>query len=235
MLAAGISVLAWQYRNASYLLPMIPALALLAGGFSPFTGRRHAPWFLACLAGAFLIKCTAGELPWGLDFSRSTIQPLAAPLVTYCEQRRGNELIVVDVADDLFASDLPLPRLRYAATNLTENGPRYSLPFERMGISVTVPQFASLAALEPQFRDYLRQWSVDSSKPLATLIIARSPDELGALALAHPEADFVAPVRYREALALAPHAVAPAGKDYFFLIARHRIERTSPPAWSCGM
>jgi 4-amino-4-deoxy-L-arabinose transferase-like glycosyltransferase len=233
--ASGATILAWQYRNASYLLPLIPAVALVAAAYSPFMQRRWAPWMLACLATAFLIKCSAPELPWGLAFGKSTVQPLAAPLITYCEQRRGNELIVVDVADDLYASALPLPRLRYAAVTYSANGPRYGLPFDEMGIVTSVEQFESLPRFEPQFRDRLRQWGINSSEPIATLIALRNPEELGALALAHPESDFVIPERYRTAVALAPHSIAPAGPNFFFLIARHRIERTSPPAWTCEM
>ena len=34
------AVLGWQYRNAAYLLPLIPALALLTAGWSPVRARR---------------------------------------------------------------------------------------------------------------------------------------------------------------------------------------------------
>jgi hypothetical protein len=104
-----------------------------------------------------------------------------------------------------------------------------------MGIVTAIGQLENLPALEPQFRDYLRQWGIDSSAPIATLIAVHGPEELGALALARPESDFVIPARYSNVVRLAPHSVAPAGIDYFFLIARHRIERTAPPAWTCKM
>jgi len=39
MLAA---VLGWQYRNASYLLPLVPALAIVAAAWGPFRTRRYA-------------------------------------------------------------------------------------------------------------------------------------------------------------------------------------------------
>ena len=232
---AAASVMVWQYRNATYLLPLVPALAILAAAHSPFAQRRYLPWMLACLAGAFLVKCSLPEMPWGLVFRKASVQPLAAPLATYCEQDRDNPLIVVDLADDLYAAALPLARVRYAMVNPAAYDSQYGMPFEQMGIAMTVDQFNRLSELEPGFRDRLRQWGIDSSDPIATLILAATPEELGALALAHGEADFVMPARYRDAVRQAPHTVTPAGEGYFFLISRQRRERTSPRGWTCRM
>ena len=109
------AVLGWQYRNASYLLPLVPALALLAAAWGPFRTRRYAAWMLVVLAAAFLIKASAPELPWGLNYRAGTVQPTAPILSDYCSQARGNQLIVLDLADDLYASVLPLraPALRH--------------------------------------------------------------------------------------------------------------------------
>jgi hypothetical protein len=232
---SAASVLAWQYRNASYLLPLVPALALMAGAYSPFTQRRYAPWTLTILAVAFIIKCVVPGLTWGLAFQEGTVQTLAAPLTTYCEQRRGNDLIILDLADDLYAAALPLPHVRYAVINPAAVGRRYDMPFDEMGIAVTVDQFHVVSTLEPQFRDRLRQWGLDSSDPIATLIVLRNADDLAALTGLHPDADFLIPEHYRTEVALAPHAIAPAGRDHFFLISRHRMERAAPPAWTCHM
>src|SRR5665647_1970943 len=68
---------------------------------------------LVVLAAAFLIKTSAPEQPWGLDYRAGTVQAAAPILSGYCAQARGNELIVLDLADDLYASALPLARLRY--------------------------------------------------------------------------------------------------------------------------
>ena len=228
------SVLVWQYRNASYLLPLVPALALLAAGYSPFLQRRYAPWILAALAAAFLVKCAVPELTWGLSFAEGTVQPLAAPLSTYCDQRRGNTLIVVDLGDDLYASVLPLERLRYAALQPAAGGTRYGMPFEEMGITLTVDQFNNLPALEPQFRERLRQWGIDSAEPIGTVIVARNENDLAELTGRHPEADFLVPMKYRAAVGRSPHAIAAAGGDYFFLISRGRGEGRGA-VWSCHL
>ena len=156
MLAA---VLGWQYRNASYLLPLVPALALLTAGWSPFGTPRYAPWMVVVLAAAFLIKASAPELPWGLNYRAGTVQPAAPVLSAYCAQARGNPLIVVDLADDLYASVLPLPRLRYATVvPVAEPAGPYGMPFAEMGITVTVDQFNDLARYEPVFRERLQEW-----------------------------------------------------------------------------
>jgi hypothetical protein len=233
MLAA---ILGWQYRNASYLLPLVPALALLAAAWGPFRTQRYAPWMLVVLAAAFLIKASAPELPWGLDYRAGTVQPAAPILSAYCAQARGNELIVLEMADDLYASALPLAHLRYAivAPVATPAGP-YTMPFAEMGITVTVDQFNDLARYTPAFRAHLHDWSLDSGAPIATLITARTAADLTSLVRAHPGSDFLIPAAYRSAVESAPQEVIGAAADYLLLLSRTPLARTSPPAWSCRM
>ncbi len=233
MLAA---MLVWQYRNASYLLPMVPALALLAAGWGPFSTPRYAPWMLVALAAAFMIKANVPELPWGLDYRAGTVQPAARVLSGYCAQARGNELIVLDAADDLYASTLPLARLRYATVVpvAAPAGP-YAMPFAEMGISVTVDQFTNLARYTPDFRAHLRDWSLDSDAPIATLITARGAADLAALVRAHPESDFLIPGAYRKAVESAPQESSGAAGDLLLLLSRTVLPRKSPPAWSCRL
>ena len=241
LLAAWIAVmlaamLGWQYRNASYLLPLVPALALLAAAWGPFRTQRYAPWMLVVLAAAFLIKTSAPEQPWGLDYRAGTVQPTAPILSGYCAQARGNELIVLDLADDLYASALPLARLRYVtvAPVAAPAGP-YAMPFAEMGITVTVDQFNDLARYTPAFRARLREWGLDSGAPIASLIAARTAADLAALVRAHPESDFLISAAYRNAVESAPQELIGAAADYLLLLSRTSVERTSPPAWSCRM
>jgi 4-amino-4-deoxy-L-arabinose transferase-like glycosyltransferase len=241
LLAAWIAVmlaaiLGWQYRNAAYLLPLVPALALLAAAWGPFRTRHYAPWMLVALAAGFLIKTSAPEQPWGLDYRAGTVQPAAPILSGYCAQARGNELIVLDVADDLYASALPLARLRYVtvAPVVVPAGP-YAMPFAEMGITVTVDQFNDLARYTPAFRARLREWGLDSGAPLATLIVARTAADLAAMVRAHPESDFLIAGAYRNAVESAPQELIGAAADYLLLLSRTRLERASPPAWSCRM
>ncbi len=233
MLAAALG---WQYRNAAYLLPLVPALALLAAGWGPFRTPRCAPWLWVVLAAAFLIKTSAPELPWGLDYRAGTVQPTAPILSAYCEQARGNEIIVLNLADDLYASALPLAHLRYAtvAPLAAPAGP-YTMPFAEMGITVTVDQFNDMARYTPAFRARLREWGLDSGTPIASLITARTAADLAALVRGHPDSDFLIPTTYRSAVESAPQERIDAAAGYLLLLSRTPLERTSPPAWSCRM
>jgi hypothetical protein len=188
------------------------------------------------LAAAFLIKVSAPELPWGLDYRAGTVQPAAPILSDYCAQGRGNELMVLDVADDLYASVLPLARLRYVsmAPVAAPLGP-YSMPFTEMGITVTVDQFNQLAQHVPAFRARLHEWSLDSADAIATLITARTEADLASLVRAHPESDFLIPGVYRDAVQFAPQEVIGASADYLLLLSRTPQQRVSRPAWSCRM
>ena len=230
------AVLVWQYRNASYLLPLVPAMVLLIAGWSPFATGRFAAWMGVGIAAVFLLKATGPNLPWGLNAQAGTVQPLAPALSSYCEQARGNTLVVVDLADDLYASVLPLARLRYAALMPIEPaaGP-YSMPFRDMGIMVTVAEFNDLARFEPAFRDRLRQWGIDSAAPIATLITPRSREQLAGLVVAHPEIDFVVPAAYRDVLLHAPQARVDLSDRFFFLLSRMPQARASMPGWTCRL
>jgi hypothetical protein len=230
------ATLGWQYRNAAYLLPLIPTLALMAAGWGPFRTRQYAPWMLVALAAGLLIKVSAPEQPWGLDYGAGTLQRAAPILSGYCAQGRGNELIILDMADDLYATALPLARLRYAVLTplATPAGP-YSMPFEEMGIAVTVDQFNDLARYTPGFRARLREWGLDSGAAIATLITARTEGELTALVRAHPESDFLITGAYRKAVESAPQELIGTGRDYVLLLSRIAVKRTTPPGWSCRM
>jgi hypothetical protein len=241
LLAAWIAVmlaamLGWQYRNAAYLLPLVPALALLAAAWGPFRTHQYAPWMLVALAAGFLIKTSVPEQPWGLDYRAGTVQPAAPILSAYCAQARGNELIVLDMADDLYAAALPLARLRYVtvAPVAVPAGP-YAMPFAEMGITVSVDQFNDLARHTPAFRARLREWGLDSGAPIATLIVSRTAADLAALVRAHPESDFLIGGAYRKAVESAPQELIGAAADYLLLLSRTPLERASPPAWSCRM
>jgi hypothetical protein len=139
------------------------------------------------------------------------------------------------MGDDLYGSALPLSRLRYALVGAAPHvsGP-YAMDFAQMGIITTADQFNHLAEWLPVFRERLRQWGLDSTEPVATLIQVSSPAELAEVVRAHPESDFLLPSRYSEA-ADAAHAAADAFPDHYFLLSRRALSRLEPPAWTCRM
>jgi hypothetical protein len=188
------------------------------------------------MAGAgILLKLFAPDAPWGLSYRAGTVQPLAPALSTYCEAGRLRPLVIFDVADDLYAATLPLPSVRYTAIGPPSRAARYGMPFHKLGIIVTVSQFNHLEDFEPEFRDQLREWGTDSGAPIATLITADSPEELGELVRAHPLVDFLVPESYRAMLANSGHVQVPAAPGYYFLLARIEPDPQAPPPWTCRM
>jgi hypothetical protein len=228
------AVLGWQYRNASYLLPIVPALALLATTYGPLSSRSTAPWMLMLVCAAVVGKGALPAAPFGISFQEGTVQRSSRPLSDYCERRRGNELIVVDPDEDLYAAALPLPKLRYCWMGRRPTDANYAMPFDDMGIAVPASRFNDLAKWEPLYRQHLREWGLDTGEPIATLIEARSVEELASMVQAHPGSDFLLPVKYRPALeGVTPQELVGASNDYFFLLSRNSQPRQTPPAWSC--
>ena len=190
MLAA---VFLWQYRNATYLIPCLAPLSVAAAVYAPLP-NRSSWWTAAALAAAFAVKLAMPNQPWGLSFAAGTIQPAAAPLQTYCRLARGNELVIVDLVDDLYASTLPLADLRYALVSNSLSGGQLTMDFPSMGITMSAAQFDNLPAWKPHFRAVLHQWGIDSDEPIARLIVASSPAQLSELSIrAHPLTDFFVP------------------------------------------
>lgn len=218
------AVLVWNYRNVAYLLPMVPAAAIVTAAYNPLAEWRRAWPLAALLVAAFLGKAAMPSTTFGLSFARGTIQPQAAALSNYCEQARDRELILAGMDDDLYAAALPLPKLRYMLVGVSSlsTGP-YAMPFAEMGIALTAAQFNDLPRLEPAFRDRLRAWGLDSSEPLGSLILAPTADDLGAVIRAHPASDFFLPERFRGA-ASDTHTLADVG-DHFFLLSRQSQSR----------
>ena len=221
--ALGAGLL-WHYRNAVYLLPALPALAILAGGYGQLFTRRGGT-ALAVLAVIFAVKANNTGRPWSLSFAQETVPP-AKVLGDYCRQRRANDLIIVDPDDAFYATLLPLARVRYCYLAPDVPAGRYRLDFRGMGIMVTAREFAEFPRHEPAFRDRLRQWGLDSPEPLATVILARDSNEVARVVAAHPESDFLVPARL--GLEAPAHSVIAEG-DKLLLLSERPGKANSPP------
>jgi len=107
--AGGRPSLAGSIGNISYLLPMVPALAILATAYGPLFFQADG----AVDAGtAGRRVCGQGRsppaAPWGLSFERGTVQADAAAASPGTASARAQRVIVVGMDDDLYASTLPL-------------------------------------------------------------------------------------------------------------------------------
>jgi hypothetical protein len=229
-----VAVLGWQHRNVAYLLPVVPALVLLAAVYGPLASRTSASAVVAIALAAVVAKAVASGAPWGISFAEGTVQPLAATLRNYCGSGRANELILVGMDDGLYASALPLSRLRYARVGTAPAVGPYSMNFADMGIEVTAGQFDGLAAWLPVFGQRLHAWGLDSTQPVATVIQASSPGELADVIRAHPGSDFLAPDCFRDTADTA-HVLVEAFPGHFLLLSRKTQPRRAQPAWTCRM
>jgi hypothetical protein len=197
------------------LLPLVPLLAAASGLY-----LRPLSWRLSvlALAAVFVLKMAAPNQPWGLPYGRGAQLAAARPLDAYAALRRGNELIVLAPDDQFYATVLGLPRVRYVFQSPDLRFPKPALDFRELGIILTADEFRDFDRIRPEFTGRLQEWGLKSGAPLGTVILARSPLEMAALAAASPSADFFAP----ESLVLDSrlHSRWQPGPGYYFLLAR---------------
>lgn len=222
------AILVWQYRNAAYLLAIVPALVVLAASYGPLAAGTPAKGVLVIAVALVVAKAATPAAPWGMSFAEGTVQPLAPALQSYCTLGRANELIAVGPDDDLYASALPLAGLRYAlvGAQLPPAG-SYAMDFARMGIIVTADQFDHLSQWLPVFRERLKKWGLDSTKPVGTLIEAATPADLEDVIQSHAASDFLIPDRFPN-LTDAAHVRVEAFPGHYFLLARNAERRRAP-------
>ncbi len=205
-----LSVLGWQYRNVSYLLPAVPALAIAVARVLP----QRAALVVAALA---LGKLAFGLQPWGLPLER--VEAKSAALTSkYCEEKRGRELIFVEPDDGFYSAVIGLPRIRYAFVGAPPL-PHQALDLENLGIVATAADFNDAVRSVPLHAARLREWGLNDSRPLATLIQARNAAELGETIRLHPESDFLLPDKL-EWVASGSHEVRHVGSGRILLAAR---------------
>jgi len=210
----AICLLGFGTRTAYYLLPLLPAMAVMSAGFSPvFRGR--VGW----------VACGLLVVVFGLraDYKPTSVAGSEA-LDRYARLRRANELVIVSPDDEFYASVIDVPRVRYVylapldATKTSEF-------FYRLGMIVTGEQFCSLDQLLPAYEQRLHAWKLpEGLHPEATLIDAGSPSQLAALIACSPERDFLIPDAFRD-VATSGHRIADAGSGRFLLLADQSARR----------
>jgi hypothetical protein len=190
---------AFQYRNTSYLLPVYPALALLAASAISTIPKRFASLMLAAAALLLVAKTFAPNQPWGIPFQPESVNATDAALDAYASLHRGNDLILVDPDDQFYSADLvtegTLTAVRYCYLDPRASAPA-PLDFAYLGITVTAGEFARLAELRPIYVQRLHEWGLDSGDAIATVILARDENDVHALIASHPEDDFLVPARF---------------------------------------
>jgi hypothetical protein len=155
----------------------------------------------------------------------------------YCARGRGNELVLVDTEDEMYASLLPLPEIHYVMQGTPPPPADYGMDFSSMGIILDAQQFADLDHWTPVFRQRLREWGLDSSEPIGTVVFNRSMEEVAMLIRARPDSDFLLPERYRAviaAFASKSHDLVAVSPERFLLLSRRALPATGGK-WSCRL
>lgn len=150
------AVFAYQYRNITYWLPLLPAAALLAGRYLP--------------APVLILLAAARVAQW----PSTVVEPLPqiAAVRQYCELRRANEVILVSTDDEFHATLLPLPRVRYAFIAPPPEYGAASLDFRKLQITQSVDEF-----LNDRSRQAPRGTVIHAKdRAELTRLIAKSPD-----------------------------------------------------------
>ncbi len=204
-------------RAAYYLLPLLPALALMSAEFSPLL-RGKLAW-ITCAA------LVVGAL-WGLDYGPQTVPPARA-LDDYSSLRRTNELLIVSPDDEFYASVVDLPKVRYVYLTPLD-ATKTSDFFYWLGMIVSDEEFCALPRWMPVWEQRLRAWKLpDGLYPEATLIDSGSVSKLSELIRCSPDRDFMIPSTWREiavAAAVGTHTITD-GTDRFFLLSKHSSRR----------
>lgn len=214
-------------RAAYYLLPLLPALALMSTAFSPVFRGRLA-WPACVLLVAFLcLKLWTSDSIWTLNYGPKNV-PGAVALDSYARLNRGNELVIVSPDDEFYASVLNLPKIRYAY--LTPLDPtKTSAFFFNLGMILSAEQFCSLDRLMPNYEQRLRAWNLPARlHPEGTLIDAGAILQLPALIHCSPDRDFMIPDAVRQVAlgaAARTHWASRSIDGKFFLLSNRRRQR----------
>jgi len=210
-----IAVLAYAYRNASYLMPIFPPMAVIAACAIP---PRRARLALALAVALFAIKAFAPAAPWGIPFQPESQNPSQVVLKDYAARHRPNALILVEPDDQFYSAGLSLPRVHYCYLDPRTERRKFPLDFDELGIVMTASDFARFDELRPLYTARLREWNLDSDDALATTILARSVAEIASLIASHAEIDFYVPAIF--GLNAPTHEVQPGANGRVLLLAR---------------
>lgn len=194
LIVMAAAIFGYQYRNATYLLPLLPLLAAAGAAYAP-------KWALAAAAALAV---------WS---NATPAQPLAGEATFRAAERYAGlpttrELIVVGIDDQFSISTLPAlrHRLRYAIQGAARSEGQVTLDFVSMGIVVPAAAFPPDPA---RFAPKLREWGLNDDAALGTVISWETPGSLTTLIRANPDRDFLLPTALVPSGPI-PHCIAAA-------------------------
>ena len=222
--AAAAAMCLFQAKHLPYMVLLVPAACVVAVLCGPTVLRRPgvAAGILAALAG---VKAIAAGQPWSLRPAAPPIEGARA-MRQYWNLHRGVELIAAQPDDEFYSATLPLPRVRYCFLDPDGSVPRMVPYYARLGIILDARQFADLPGLLPGFARALRDWGLNSAEPVGTVIVLRTPEEIGRVIRSRPGADFYLPAEWVDLAgdATRTHEVVGYSASRVFLLCRECLQ-----------
>lgn len=225
----GAALMIFQYRSVQYMLPLIPALAILAASFLPAMSR---PLTAVILCAAFVVKAASPSAAWGLPFASGNTLPIAGALSAYCEERRDADLIILDPDDEFYSAVLPLKQVRYGIVDPEDRNFRLEPHLHWLGVILSVPQFES--GNWGQFGERLKSWGLRDAKPVGTSIFGHDVAEFQRLVVARQHSDFLVPRSWLNAEMVSGRELRIASEGRVFLLAAG-AGKLGEAAWSCRL
>jgi hypothetical protein len=233
VLVFGGALIVFQYRSLQYLLPLIPALAIAIAAYAPLVEKRAA---LALLCAVFAAKAAFPDELWGNTYQGGSTLAMAEPLSKYCEEKRPNDLFLIDVPDEFYSSVLPITHLRYGWADPNDAYLLLEPHLRYLGILLQPADLFALPAHEADYKKRLRQWGVGTDKPIATAVAAHVPADFLPIVASRPGTDFLLPRNLVPPEALETHVLREAAQDRVFLISKQPTQdEWVGPRWSCRM
>lgn len=221
VMVAAIS--GYQYRNATYLLPLIPALAIVAGTHGPLP--RPIGWAL----GTALL---AARLYGGYYTPQDTLVGVELS-ERRCSMGRSNDLILAGAEEQFYSTVLSMPRVRYAFPGDGQVPKGFSLDFREMGVVLTVDEFLAPAAARAKYGPRLAAWGLPDDNALGAVIAMPNAGDLAKLVESSPAADFIISAASKSGLRGVPHSVESDASGNLLLLAPN--QSGGKPGGPCRM
>jgi hypothetical protein len=181
-----------------------------------------------------IVKLAMPDQLWGMSYAGGSTLPLAQPLSEYCEQKRPNDLFLIDANDEFYSSVLPITHVRYGWADPNDAYLLLEPHLRYLGILLQPGDWFELPARHAMYVERLKQWGVTTDKPIGTAVAAHVPADFLPILAASPGTDFLVPRSLVRPEVLATHDLREAAQDRVFLISKHPNRETwIGPRWSC--
>ncbi len=217
----ALTMLAFQYQNATYLLEFSALLCVVAARVS-----KAYPAAIGLPCAIFAVYQTV-VVGWPLQSD-----PAIEALENYCASSTSNELVLTHPDDEFYSAALPLPRVRYCFRMDPHTMRQSPLDLWELGIIISASDFETLEERTPAFRKKLHDMGLDSPEPIGTVIVVSSEAEIDNMIQSHPDVDYLVPSKFLKPDHKRNHLVSIVSAKHSLLAARNP---NPPPKRKCGL